>query len=756
MPLIDLKTNLKDLKYGHDQRDGVSSNQPFVPTLIPANEDPLANNYLPKGIFPSFEASGFINLKKDDLANTAITVGAGAIGGALIGGLVGSPAIGALVGASAAGAVGIGSTFSNQDIEAGLKVTNSGFQPVPASSGTGGPDFLVRGGLLLPTIVSKDAVRMSRFLSSQNGLFFVLKQQLLSRVSTRSEYAGQGIGGLLNDSVYNPLSTVLGAVGAPFGLHTNKQGLNPLAGIFKEYTPDRYYSYIANDNTEIKNKPSETLRNRLYSLYSLKILTSPFASPNKFTRRNDVSGDPNFIISYQGGPGSVLGIGKTRIKYATNQYDSTLSVKQAVNPYGTTLFFNDLYIAAGNTYTQNTSTSGTTIIDFRKLLRKNPQIPDVPPYEQNRVENRVNLGDPGNPNGKKISSYYSGFSDDIDISYGAASPNSYDKITALPIYRTTDTSTEYNNYPDLVDFRIGVIDNSSGDIDNVHFRAFLNSINDNYDANWNTIKYIGRGENFYTYSGFDRKISLSWTVAAQSKIELIPMYKKLNYLASLTAPDYGKYGYMRANIIQLTIGGYLFNQPGFINRIGYEISEDTTWEIGIDNDFSDSTLEAFTDGYVRQLPHMIKVNFEFTPIHNFVPRKQQNSYGDSSTNNLGQVTTYGNEQFIALADSDGDLYNDPNVSTEVDKKLYSFNGLPLNISTYDSDATATANAVVLGQQANAAALSKADPIITFYQDDYLSADPLLGISPIDTTPVPPIPVKMSELPINPIAQMFPK
>jgi len=735
MPLIDLKTNLKDLKYGHDQRDGVSSNQPFVPTLIPANEDPLANNYLPKGIFPSFEASGFINLKKDNLANTAITVGAGAIGGALVGGLVGAPAIGALVGSAAAGAVGIGSTFSNQDIEAGLKVTTSGFQPVPASSGTGGPDFLVRGGLLLPTIVSKDAARMSRFLSSQNGLFFVLKQQLLSRVSTRPEYAGQGIGGLLNDSVYNPLSTVLGAVGAPFGLHTNKQGLNPLAGIFKEYTPDRYYSYITNDNNEIKNDPSETLRNRLYSLYNLKLLNG---KPNKFTRRNDVSGDSNFIISYQGGPGSVLGIGRTRIKYATDQYDSTLSVRQAINPYGTTLHYNNLFVASENTHVQNSSLTGTTVVDFRKLLRQNGQIPDVPPYEQNRVEKRVNLGDPGNPNGKVLASYYAGFANDIDISYGAASPNSYDKITALPIYRTTPDSTEYNLYSDLVDFRIGVIDNTSGDIDNVHFRAFLNSINDNYDANWNTIKYIGRGENFYTYSGFDRKISLSWTVAAQSKIELIPMYKKLNYLASLTAPDYGAYGYMRANIIQLTIGGYLFNQPGLINKISYEISEDTTWEIGIDNDFSDSTNEAFTDGYVRQLPHMIKVNFEFTPIHNFVPRKQQNSYGDSSTNNLGQVTTYGNEQFIALADSDGNLYNDPNVSTEVDKKLYSFNGLPLKNDPYTtSDATAEANAIALGRQANQATISSIMQFTPGTDDGGGGPPPEIPLH-VETKPTPPI------------------
>jgi hypothetical protein len=39
------------------------------------------------------------------------------------------------------------------------------------------------------------------------------------------------------------------------------------------------------------------------------------------------------------------------------------------------------------------------------------------------------------------------------------------------------------------------------------------------------------------------------------------MYKKLNYLASICAPDYSANGYMRGNIITLTIGGYFYEQP---------------------------------------------------------------------------------------------------------------------------------------------------------------------------------------------------
>ena len=35
MPLIDLTTNLKSLKFGNDQRGGGSSNQPYIKRDIP-------------------------------------------------------------------------------------------------------------------------------------------------------------------------------------------------------------------------------------------------------------------------------------------------------------------------------------------------------------------------------------------------------------------------------------------------------------------------------------------------------------------------------------------------------------------------------------------------------------------------------------------------------------------------------------------------------------------------------------------------
>ena len=117
------------------------------------------------------------------------------------------------------------------------------------------------------------------------------------------------------------------------------------------------------------------------------------------------------------------------------------------------------------------------------------------------------------------------------------------------------------------------------------------------------------------------------------------MYQKLNFLASNLMPDYNNQGYMRGALVRLTVGGYLYSQPGFITSLTYDIPQEATYEIGI-NDVGES------DPSVKELPHIIKVSgFTFTPIHNFVPRKQMNNYAgfDSS------VSTFGNERFIALA-----------------------------------------------------------------------------------------------------------
>jgi hypothetical protein len=323
------------------------------------------------------------------------------------------------------------------------------------------------------------------------------------------------------------------------------------------------------------------------------------------------------------------------------------------------------------------------IQDFRKKLRaklgvntaqgkaaaESGATPDSLNYSgenAGNIEKRVNIGDPGQRANKSYVSYVDGvvnlatnasYYSNASVKGIGQTPVGLDKINSLPIYRSQAVAQD-PIVNDLVKFRIAAIDNNSPSFKTfMHFRAFLDSMSDAYSANWNSIQYLGRGEQFFTYGGFTRQISLGWTVAAQSKQELIPMYKKLNYLASLIAPDYSSNGYMRGNLVQLTIGGYLYEQPGFITGLTFDMSE-STWDIAI-NDKGQGT-----DGTVKELPHIIKVTgFSFTPIHRFIPKKQQLTFG---ADGKGFVESSGDQRFIALANGeniDQSNYNLDNTST---------------------------------------------------------------------------------------------
>jgi hypothetical protein len=197
-----------------------------------------------------------------------------------------------------------------------------------------------------------------------------------------------------------------------------------------------------------------------------------------------------------------------------------------------------------------------------------------------------------------------------------------DKITAKPLSREKDEDLQ-----DTVPFRIVKIDNSgNGNNTYINFRAYIEGLSDSYKADWGSFKYMGRGENFYFYNGFDREISFKFQVPVLSKYEQKQVFAKLNYLASLCAPDYSQGGFMRGNIIKLTIGDYLIDVPGIFQGVSYAVSDDAGWDIARgDNGNKIGINEGDTGGYV--MPRLIDVSgFTFKPIHNFIPKTVDENY----------------------------------------------------------------------------------------------------------------------------------
>jgi hypothetical protein len=607
--------------------------------------------------------------------------------------------------------------------------------------GLANSDFILRGGALSVENAATDALRLTKMfgdLKSTNGLLFITKQQLLSRTAVRTQTSG-----VLNAGGYNPLGTLAQAGIVNIGGHLNKQG--DILGETGAYSNNSALYGVKVTPTQ----PS--VENRLVQIYN-----------TKQTPENDI---PN-VLSYSGGPGSTLGVGKTNIRFALGQRTGINNPLRLSNPslwYGyfenpvtkqrypskqitsgqylrnlsstdqgasfivydqgasgkyvrlTRLLNKNSYInnyynlegkqvgtynhsvyepaVEGNTWPNNTpliNNQGTytytqqDIIDtpssykeygfspqtqdFRAVLkskisqngltkekaRELGQLTDAPDYKTKNIEQRVLLGDPGARATKDYSNYSKGvryisgdnagksiyptITQTVENTTVYSGSLGLDKINAYPVYYKQSV-TQQSEVNDLVKFRIAIIDNNTPSFKTfIHFRAILDSISDSYNANWSPVQYLGRGESFYTYNGFTREVSLSWTVAAQSKEELAPMYKKLNWLASSLTPDYSPTGYMRGNLAQLTIGGYLYEVPGIITNLTYTMDENTPWEIGLSVDGEDSS--------VKELAHIIRVsNFSFIPIHTFRPE----------TATPGLMNNH--QQYISLADGDGEQYN---------------------------------------------------------------------------------------------------
>jgi hypothetical protein len=534
-------------------------------------------------------------------------------------------------------------------------------------------DFILRGGINAAKDSLTDIKRLGKMFidtKSPNGLLFIAKQQLLSRTAVRTQTSG-----ILNEGGYSPLNTLAQAGLIAFGGHLNKQGINPFAETGAYANNDALY------NSKVKSTQPKS-ENRLVNLYELTSNRENGTKKDGTTLNNGIN-----VMTYTGGPGSILGVGNTGIRYSPLS-QTNLTNKDKINNFNIgrstgNWVFNSKDLAFPYAVVPiNEGDKGVTsaipqggfsspkIQDFRKILReklgatttegKNAEDSGATTLSLNysgenagNFEKRVNIGDPGQRGAKSYADYAKG----VLIKNSTSSPYiniggksaGLDEINSLPIYRSEAVDTSYP-VNDFVKFRIAVIDNDNPRYKTfMHFRAFLGPISDSYNAQWNSFQYLGRGEQFYTYGGFSRTISLSWTVAAQSKQELIPMYKKLNYLASTLAPDYSPNGYMRGNLVQLTIGGYLYEQPGFITGLTYEMGEDSPWEIGI------GTAPGSEDGTVKELTQIIRVTgFNFTPIQKFIPRKQQLQFSTNTTtitgDDTGFVSSYpGDQRFISLA-----------------------------------------------------------------------------------------------------------
>ena len=174
----------------------------------------------------------------------------------------------------------------------------------------------------------------------------------------------------------------------------------------------------------------------------------------------------------------------------------------------------------------------------------------------------------------------------------------------------------------------------------LQFRAYLSSMSDSYSGNWNKTQMLGRPENFKSYQGFERNINIGFKVAAETRKDLLPIYRKLNTLASTTAPTFDQSGnFMQGTLIRMKVGDYFNNQLCNVENVALTWAIDYPWEVQLQGRKKEDDVQI--------LPHVLDVSMTLGAIHEFVPQanKKQTFFGYAgekvTDHNKNEITVQG-------------------------------------------------------------------------------------------------------------------
>jgi hypothetical protein len=180
--------------------------------------------------------------------------------------------------------------------------------------------------------------------------------------------------------------------------------------------------------------------------------------------------------------------------------------------------------------------------------------------------------------------------------------------------------------------------NTTEEDDIITFRATISALSDSFRADWSPKKMVGRADSNYHYTGYGRDGSLSFSVYASDRDELPMIWRKLNALASYTAPIYNTNNIApEAPWMRITVGDLWNQQPIVLQSVGYTLAgQDTTWEINIEE-----------DPEMMQVPHKIDVTLQFVVITDWLPQKNGRFYSLAKSHNENGIPIQGNDNWLS-------------------------------------------------------------------------------------------------------------
>jgi len=230
-----------------------------------------------------------------------------------------------------------------------------------------------------------------------------------------------------------------------------------------------------------------------------------------------------------------------------------------------------------------------------------------------------------------------------------------DKINTLTVLDKDKKTEEYNdngNWTKWEPYEDDLIAFFFYDVVNdkyIPFRATVKGISESNNALWDELRFIGRADALYSYSGFTRNLSFTFTVVINSLLELLPVWKRINYLASSVKPaEYTKIkqnnitnSFIIPPMFMVTIGDLYKYQPIVITTVTVNIPENAVWETVSENSTEEWSFlskiikTTVSKGKIAQVPREIEVSIACNVLEKERPVVGGNHFGHSPVDENG-------------------------------------------------------------------------------------------------------------------------
>jgi len=636
MPLINLRTNLKSLKYGHDRPDGGSSAQPYIQTDInkansgiPFDEGLIRGGAigaakssitdtlriskfftdLPKGpLFIAKQIGLQLSNPRLEVPKNPINIAAGGLNNAL------AASTGGLLSPTRIYNLGINTIAQIPVTAFGLHFNRHGLLPIQDKDSKYEAVVKANNNLSDQANIANTAIQS---VFGFNPKFTQLTANRLVLLKSKFKLGDRVPNDPLNGNQLI-IDQYIAGPGSVYGVGNTiihrAEGSNTENGaaISGSLDNSRHFAgYTRNDKGDQQNVNYTSGLGKGSNAISTAI-------PPAFSDKTEINkGISNNVIQYN----LNSSIGKytqlqsqiqkqQQLKIYKNSISGSGGIDNSKGAYST----DPIEVKYKNTYGDVITTTGFD--NWSKISREN-RVGDFGPTAQ----------------------YKNGRKDSINLT---------PLFTEGSYFGNDVTPDGLHNTRDLVKFRIQAVNthNPSSGVWMI-FRALLTNFTDNVDAKWTDINYVGRGNPFHIYNGFSRKIQIGFKVAALSAEEMQPMYSKLNYLMSNLMPDYTDSSgnpsiLMKGPLVRMTVGNYLDSQLGKLDSISYTVQNESPWEIALDE----------PEGGTKQLilPHIIEVSLGFTPIGAETRQRNKIEAKSSTTSYLAQNNTGADFKTIQYVD----------------------------------------------------------------------------------------------------------